>query len=118
MLKTAAEEFLDNWPASDIKLFKLEREFLPLEYISIRKHHSNSYQVEAQYSSTSFEPSVECFNKEEMLEIVTKERLKYFRPWRWGDTAKDLKTGGCDCGAWILKDGANLHDSKCPARIR
>src|SRR5579871_6810717 len=99
MLKADAETILLNWWTGSGKVFRYKREFMFDEFILIYKRgemfvvdQTSTYQIKDMDSAG-------------LISMLQRGELIYFGEPRFGETCRDIKTGGCDCG-WWWKPGA------------
>lgn len=100
MMKSEAESYLDNWYAGTNKIFEYKQEFLPIEYIMIEKIDMNEFKTNKKDSTYN----LEIKDRDYMVKLMTSGQLIYNQEYTWR-TPLELKTGGCDCGAWAIGDG-------------
>lgn len=106
MLKSDAELLINSWWVSSAKVFRYIREFLFDEYILIYKKSSEEFRVDP--TSTFQLPDMDL---ETISKMLQRGELIYFSDPRFGETPREIKTGGCDCGTWWMKEAK--HASWC-----
>lgn len=106
MTKTEAEEFLEKWWHIHSYVFRFRREFLSDEYIIISKADPNSYVPDKANSTFRLEP----MDRATILTMIMSNQLVYVSEKSWSTDCRTLKTGGCECGAWKIKDTPGHSD--------
>lgn len=115
MLKSDAEQFLENWSEHESKIFRYVRPLFPTEYVVFRKVGVGNFVFE--YEPEPEKSTYICLKKmdaEKFIKMLALEELVYVRPWNWQLNTREMKTGGCTCGAWVLRESERIHDRKCP----
>jgi hypothetical protein len=108
--RSEAEEIVKMWALGEGKIFKYPRPLLPDEYVVLKKEHYNLYKFSPKDSTYQLKD----FDRDTLILALVNEELVYIKDHTYRTNTKTLKTGGCDCGAWILRDSKYLHDEKCP----
>lgn len=106
MRKSECEEFFDYWAEGSSKVFSYREEFLPTDYLCIRKE--KEYIIIEQNTSRNLKE----LDKDKIIELMAKEELKFEVGYSSYMVMMDLKTGGCTCGSFILGKDTH-HDSMC-----
>lgn len=106
MRLSECEQFFDFWQESSSKVFSLVAEFVPTDYLCIRKE-KNYMVIEQNTSRTLTE-----IDRDKFIELMTKEVLRYEPNHSAYSSMLYLKTGGCSCGSFILGPESH-HDSIC-----
>lgn len=101
MRTSDAEYILHDWLLSVFKIFKWVR-LGPVEFVCIKKIDDNSYETIPDKSSYDLGK----FDKEHLLKLLTSGELVFTENYLW-TTGLRMKTGGCECGAWAIKDSAH-----------
>lgn len=110
MMQSEAEAFFNEWKIHDAKVFKYRTWIDRYEYVTLTK--SIEGVLEPDIARSTFE--CKKIKKDEFVGLMTSEELKFIREWTWHVDVKEMKTGGCTCGAWILKDNTYLHYAGAP----
>jgi len=115
-MQSLAEDQLRLWYEGSEKIYKYRREFVPPEYVVYKKEAGASEQPDPTYRFIKEKSTYQLddLSQESFIKKLCSEELVYERDVGWNADPKKLKTGGCDCGAWILKDNEALHDNRCP----
>lgn len=115
MLKSEVEHLLKLWSAHELKIYKWQKIIGMWEYITFRKSvyidTNKMYFDQDREKSTCAFPSTK---EEDMIKMISNGELIYVKDWTWSADILKLKTGGCTCGAWVMKDNTYFHDLKCP----
>jgi hypothetical protein len=119
MSPSEAKDFLTFWDSEVSKTFVYnDGEFIKNEYLKIVKYYDkegNIYLIDG--SSTYFPNNKLRLTEEELIKMLTKKHLEVRSNFRY-DSPRTLKTGGCECGAYVLKDNTYLHSKWCPMHKR
>lgn len=115
MLKSDAEHFLEMWSEGEGKIFRYHRPLVPTEYVVFNKVNIGGFVFE-------YEPDAEKstyiylikMDQETFVKKLAIEEFVYVRPWNWQVSTRDMKTGGCTCGAWAVRESERIHDRECP----
>lgn len=115
MTKSLAEEELNTFIVNSRKIYKYTQEFIPDHYITVQKilidksdgSTEDDYKIVENESTTI----IKDFNKEMFIKLLIKEELKSVDKG-WFIKINDLRTGGCNCGAWSTSN-PNNHVSWC-----
>ena len=110
MLRSDAEELLRNWQINTKKVFKYVYPLAPDEYVVYCRESQKEYS--ASHANSTYK--LEDLTFEEFARLLIIGELIYFREFGWGTNTTHFKTNSCNCGSWILRDNAYLHDPKCP----
>jgi len=110
MLKSLVERFLDDWSVGLNRVFRYYQEFMPTDYLLIRCESLDKFLVDK--TSTTIIPDM---TKDELIKLMCKETLEFYASPIWADL-HFLKTGGCDCGGWILTTPS--HSSICTKKTK
>lgn len=107
MRRSDAEDLYNYWSDDTFKVFKYVQEFIPNDYMCVKKTKGDVLVIEQNTSRTLKE-----LDKDIFINLICKEELIY-QPNEsvYGDV-KNLKTGGCNMGCWILGKDAS-HDPSC-----
>src|ERR1700741_1433782 len=100
MMRSEAENFILNWYCDTNKIFKYKQEFLPDEFIMIEKKDADTFEVDKKQSTYN----LEIKDKNNFIYLLTSGQLIYDQEYTW-KTPIEMKTGGCSCGQWSIKDG-------------
>lgn len=111
MLRSDAEDFLKRWSFVDKKVFLYKYPLAPDEYVVFSRDRNNDVYM-AHHGDSTYKMKDLDFNEFARLLIIGE--LRYLQDHNWGTNAKNMKTGGCNCGSWILRDNEYMHDVKCP----
>lgn len=115
MMQSQAKDVVNYWLVNDEKLFSYHTPLWPTEYVTFKKIpvYENGLLIGGRYKCTTSNSTMDLgeMDEEDFVKLLCSERLVLYNGW--AKSAKDLKTGGCNCGAWILKDSTYLHDIKC-----
>jgi hypothetical protein len=108
MRRSEAEELIRMWWLGDGKVFKYVRFLMPDEYVVFRRN-----EKEYIFDKTSTY-KLKDMNEDDFVKMLINADLVYVRDFTYSVNLLHMKTGGCLCGCWILKDNASFHDEKCP----
>lgn len=115
MLRSDAENFLEMWSEGESKIFRYLRPLVPNEYVVYRKSNLGSFVYEYEPEPTkSTYTNLKKMDHDKFLKAVANEELIYVRPWTWQSNTREMKTGGCTCGSWAVRESERIHDRKCP----
>lgn len=118
MLRSDAENFLKLWDSGP-KVFKYRRALVPIEYVVFRKVNEGDYTYYYEFEPTkSTYPDLKNLEEDVFLKMLANEELVFAKDWGWNTNTRDMKTGGCTCGAWAVRESERLHDRKCPLHHR
>jgi hypothetical protein len=109
MRRSEAEDLVRTWHSSEGKVFRYARSLLPDEYVVFHKV-GPVFSCDSKLS-TRLLP--DC-SKDEFILMLINGDLNYVRDMTYSVSPLFMKTGGCQCGVWILKDSEYLHDVGCP----
>jgi len=109
MTKSQIEEFFNDWKDGYTFMFEYKRGLAPSEFVSFRRNYNF---FEFQTSDSTYK--MKSMDKDEFSKLLSSGELVHTKTAGWGKTALNMKTGNCNCGAWILSDNKYLHDQKCP----
>lgn len=110
MLRSEAEDLMRHWSDKDGKIFKYFRPFMPDEYVVFIRD-GDRYKCDKK-TTTYVMRDVE---RNDFIKLLTSRELIFVKDYTiWGPSPLKMKTNGCDCGIWILKDNEYMHDAKCP----
>jgi len=113
--RSECEDVIRSWTDHGVKIFKYRRELAPNEYISFRKINLGP-STEEQFFEAEKENSTYVLPRmdyEAFIKLMMLEELIYEKDWTWSTDVRKMKTGGCTCGAWVLKDNTYLHHPTC-----
>ena len=109
MLQNDLNEFMNNWTHTTRNVFKYVRPLVPDEYIVI-EHSGDLFVCLPDVSTYMLKPM-----DEEIIRKMLGSNELIYKCWYYdGLNVRDLKTGSCVCGSWILNDNKYLHNSDCP----
>jgi hypothetical protein len=119
MTPREAADFLMLWDSDSHKTFTYtDGEFVTNEYLKIVKYFDtagNIYLIDG--SSTYFPNNKLRLTEDDIKKMLTQKHLVVKGNYSY-ETPKSLKTGGCECGAYVLKDNKYLHSKWCPLHKR
>jgi hypothetical protein len=107
MTNTEVEHFLNDWWIDSGKVFRYIREFMFDEYILVFK---KSYEPAFVVDITSTY-KLSDMNRDAISYKLRVGELVYSGEQKFGIDCKTMKTGGCECAAWI-KPGS-IHSDWC-----
>ncbi len=99
-----AEFFWDSWQIGFSKVFSYKTEFVPIDYICIKKEKDNLI-IEQNTSKTLVDVT-----KDIILDLMCRELLRSEPSYSAYMSMVDLKTGSCTCGSWILSYDSRHED--------
>lgn len=121
MLKSDAEQFLEDFPLVSKKVFVYKQEFLPDEYITIEKSIERNYKLTEECTIKEIPNLVDKVTgfvvKEELVKLLSSEQLKEYIKDKWYMNINDFKTGGCNMGCWATSN-PDLHSPLCRKYIK
>jgi hypothetical protein len=110
MSPSELEDFYSSWRIQDPKVFKLRVWVDQYEYITMTKDSENLVRTDPERSTTT----LKLLDKNDFLRMLGSDEISYVKDWTWHTDTKEMKTGGCTCGAWVLKDNEYLHRKESP----
>lgn len=103
----------------DARIYKYFRGLLPAEYVTFKKTEIDMSDpddprctFECDMTRSTYDLGVIGYQR--FLMMVSNEEIIYQKDHSYYSDVHQLKTGGCDCGAWVLPDNTYLHNLKCP----
>lgn len=116
MLRSDAEEKLKFWKAGERKIFRYRRFLFPDEYITFRRTPTDGMETDVDNSTYK---NLQLLDKDAFLRLMMNEELIYVGEPGWSNNVTDMKTGGCTCGIWLIKDNAGLtHSDYCKKGLK
>lgn len=122
MFETQAKYMLSNWGGHERKIFKYIRHPMPTEYIVLSKDYAVMPDNNGDFKNTlvfiSHEKSTFILPKlteADIIRMMMRGELEYEREYNEYVDVTRHKTGGCDCGAWIigLDEAFYQHSTWC-----
>ena len=112
MRRSEAEEQIKWWSIGDRKIFKYVRFLVPNEYVTFKADANKMVRHEPQYSTYVLSDT----NTEDLTKMLMSGELVYVKDLGYESYAAivSMKTGGCQCGSWVISDNEYLHSEKCP----
>lgn len=111
MTKEEAEEFVEQWWMSNEKIFKYRREFFADDYVVIAKKEDGIFPVDTTRSTYK---KFTKFYRAEIIKMLMDQTLVYYSDNRSSIDCVYLKTGGCECGAYLNINWG--HSQSCRLR--
>ncbi|GEM_PF-6599429 len=109
MTKSQIEDFFIDWPNGYTYIFEYKRYIVPSEYVSFKK---DGDQLLFQSDDSTYQ--MKSMPKTEFSKFLSSGELIHTKTAGWGRSALNMKTGNCNCGAWVLSDNKYLHNDQCP----
>jgi hypothetical protein len=97
------------WHESDIKVFKYKREFLPDEFLVVKKDTEGNLVLDKTNSTIQYKG----FNKAHWEYMMLSGEIVFKENFYWHTNVLNYKTGGCTCGAWALNNSSQTHQKGC-----
>lgn len=114
------EEIVDlftKWEYGRKKIFLYKREGALTEYLLLTYNEDQSITTDYEKSTYYYN----LYNRDHMTSLLRNGSLKYVKEYYFDKSLVELKTGGCECGAWVInssKAPPNLdeikHSDYCP----
>lgn len=116
MQRSVAEDFLRIWYDGSEKIFRYRREFAPHEFLVFVKSGGSYGSPEATYRFVEERSTYNLgdISLDTLIKMMCNEELVYERDCGFHTDTMKMKTGGCDCGSWIIKDSEYMHNERCP----
>ena len=118
MRRSDAEQFLQFWDSSTCKVFRYLRPLVPNEYVVFRKLSLDSLNAYEPAPEKSTYICLKTMDEETFIKALLREEFIYVKDWTWQTDTRQMKTGGCTCGAWAVRESERIHDAKCPLHHR
>lgn len=106
MRRSEVDDYYDSWINGVIRVFSLHTEFLPTDYLAIKK------EIDGLIIEQNTSRVLLHLDKDILIDLMCKETLKAQPNYGSYMIMVDLKTGNCTCGSWITGPDAH-HDSIC-----
>lgn len=113
MLTSAAQEILDGWTDDTRKVFYYYNNVYSPDVVILLRVDKDKYICDKYQSSTE----IDDMNEETLLKQLTKESLVFIENFNYYMDYTQLRTGGCQCGAWLSHEKEH-HSFWCPKNIR
>lgn len=119
MVKSEAAQSLKIWNTLDARVYRYSMSLRPAEFVTFRKTDMDLSDPENPRCNFICDPSRSTYDLgtieyDKFLRMVSNEILTYHKDHSYNTDVHSIKTGGCECGAWILKDSVYLHHKDCP----
>lgn len=117
MQRSVAEEHLRLWHDGNEKIYRYRREFVPPEFVVYRKTGGSFAYPDIVYKINNEKSTYKLGDlpQDDFIKLLCNEELVYEKDYMgWNSDVLKLKTGGCDCGVWIIRDSEGMHNDKCP----
>lgn len=108
MLKSELEHHVNEWPEGETRVYRFKMGIYIPHVVSIIRE-KNIYKCVKEGSTYKDYPDS---NSQELMDAISTNRLTYHDTYRWHFDPVRLRTGGCDCGAFITTE-PNLHSPIC-----
>lgn len=109
MRRSDAEDRLKAWYDGDRKVFRYFRALAPTEYVVFGKESNEQFRAHPDVSTYKL-PDMDA---ETFIRMMMSGELTYDRDHTYSCDTHYLKTGGCTCGSWVLRDNDYLHTPGC-----
>lgn len=107
MRRSDAEALLKDWWVTGEKLLAYSQDFMPTEYIVVKKLSD----IEFMFNEKESTVQIPNFDMELLIKLMCNGSLKITESFWSSGQALDRKTGGCTCGSWIVRHAR--HEDKC-----
>lgn len=119
MRRSDAEQFFKFWDHASCKVFRYLRALVPNEYVVFRKVDTGNFvYVYEPAPEKSTYTNLKTMDEEQFTKALCREEFIYVKDWTWQTDTRHMKTGGCNCGAWAVRESERIHDLKCPLHHR
>lgn len=109
MRRSDAEGRLQLWSFGEKKIFRLSQPLAPDEYLVFSRESEENYKFHRDLSTCKFRD----LDHDKFVLMMINYELAYHGDHMFSSNTRTLKTGGCTCGSWILKDNEFLHTEGC-----
>lgn len=114
MLTSDVELFLANWPTTDWRVFDYkDYGWFDIEVLVIHRVSEDLFKVDSKNSTVNDGP----FNKIQISKLLSSDLLIPRYIGNAYSNYKQLRTKGCQCGAWRSLNPHN-HSPMCPLYTR
>lgn len=111
MMLSEAKEFVSAWSMLDSKVFEWHVPMWPTEYVTIYRS-LDGYKQDTKNSTLAM--PIKEWDKDKMIEMLCKKDLVFYSLYNAYTNVKEMKTNGCECGAYSLTENHFKHATWCP----
>jgi len=108
MLQSELEDHINNWAQEEVRVYRYRLGLYEPHVVSLVRE-GDLFKIVSQYSTYT---KTLIFNKSELEKELQTKILIFHKNWHYGIDHVRLRTGGCTCGAFLLRY-PDMHYRDC-----